>query len=46
MEQIGMRDVQSSSISDIKQALCEHGPPAVGVASTRLFQAYVGGCLS
>ena len=28
--------VQSSSISDIKQALCEHGPLAVGVTSTRL----------
>jgi cathepsin L len=35
--------VNSSSVSDLKQALCEHGPLAVAVNATAAFQAYTGG---
>ena len=35
--------VTSTSVSDIKQALCQHGPLAVGVVATPRFQAYTGG---
>jgi cathepsin L len=31
------------SVRALKQALCEHGPLAVGVTVTALFQAYTGG---
>lgn len=35
--------VQSSSVSELKKALCEHGPLAIGVAATPKFAAYAGG---
>jgi cathepsin L len=30
-------------VDQIKQALCDHGPVAVAMEATRLFQAYTGG---
>jgi cathepsin L len=36
-------DVKIPNSSDLKQALCEHGPLAVAVNVTNLFQAYTGG---
>jgi len=36
-------DTYIPSVSDLKQALCEHGSLAVAVTVTELFQAYTGG---